>query len=46
MTIERSDEIEGKKVLAHEGLPVFKKVLVLVTAIGTIYLAVIFFVTL
>ena len=46
MTIERSDEIEGKMVLRHDGVPPFKKILFVVTAIGAVYLAVIFAATL
>ena len=46
MTIERSDDIEGKMVLTHEGDPFFKKILFVVTAVGAIYLAIIFAATL
>lgn len=46
MTIERSDDIEGKMVLQHEGIPIYKKILFVVTAIGAVYLAVTFAVTL
>jgi hypothetical protein len=46
MTGERSDEIEGKKVLGHDPVPPYRTVFGIAITIGSIYLGIILFYTL
>ena len=46
MHIERSDDVEGKMELRHDAVSPFKTILFVTTAIGAVYLGIIFYFTL
>jgi len=46
MREERNDDIEGKRELGHEGIPIYRTVFFVAITIGVLYLGTILLITL